>query len=153
MYKEQFDELWRKTVNGVIYGITAKDIKGASQINEFIHRMVWTSAWGNKKLVPPERKLLDDIGRESPDKAQQLESVLSDIKIGISPILYAGISVAAAGIILLILIQGGWRIAGGAVGLIGIGITVIGALQSRINPKKAATAALAKAKDKCDKII
>lgn len=153
MYKDQFDKMWSKTVNSVIYGITTKGLKGVSQINEFIHRMVWTNAWGNKKIVPPERKLLDDIGRESPDKAQQLESVLSGIKVGVSPILYAGIAAAAAGIILLLLIQGGWRIAGGAVGLIGIAVAVVGAMQSRINPKKAATAALAKAKDKCDKIL
>ena len=153
MYKEQFNELWSKTVNGVIYGITTKGLKGASQINEFIHRIVWTSAWGNKKLVPPERKLLEDIGRESPDKAHRLESVLSAIKVGVSPILYAGIAVAAVGIILLLLIQGGWRIVGGAVGLIGITVAVVGAMQSRINPKKAALAALSKAKDKCDKIL
>lgn len=48
MYKEKFDELWNKTVNTVQYGLSAKDIKGKAQINEYLHRIIWDHAWGIK---------------------------------------------------------------------------------------------------------
>lgn len=153
MFKDQFDELWDKTVNSVLYAITAKEIKGTPQINDYIHKMVWNHAWGNKELVPPERKLLDDLSKKSPEMVRQIDSVLSDIKVSTSWGLYAGIAITLAGIIVLFLTQGVWQIAAGAAGVIGIVIAVIAAMQSRINPKKAASAALAKAKAKCDKIL
>lgn len=153
MYKEKFDELWNKTVNTVLYGISAKDIKGKKQINECLHGIVWEHAWGNKKMLPPERKLLDDISKENPKKAMELESVLSNITVSSGWSMYAGIVIALAGIITLFATQGFVRIIGGAVGVVGIGIAVVDVLQSNINPKKVALNALAKAKEQCDKIL
>lgn len=153
MDKEKFDELWNKTVNSVLYGISAKDIKGKAQINEYLHGIVWDHAWGNKKLVPPERKLLDDLSKENPKKAMEIESILSDITVGNSGGFYAGIVVALAGIITLFVTHGSLRIIAGAVALVGIGLVISDTLQGNINPKKAASNALAKAKEKCDKIL
>lgn len=153
MYKEKFDELWNKTVNTVLYGISAKDIKGKKQINECLHGIVWEHAWGNKKMVPPERKLLDDISKENPKKAMELESVLSNITVSSGWSMYAGIVIALAGIITLFATQGFVRIIGGVAGVVGVGIAVVDVLQSNTNPKKVASNALAKAKEQCDKIL
>ena len=153
MYKEKFDELWNKTVNTVLYGISAKDIKGKKQINECLHGIVWEHAWGNKKMVPSERKLLDDISKENPKKAMELESVLSNITVRSGWSMYAGIVIALAGIITLFATQGCVRIIGGVAGVVGVGIAVVDVLQSNTNPKKVASNALAKAKEQCDKIL
>lgn len=153
MYKEQFDELWVKTVNTVLYGISAKDIKGKTQINEYLHRIVWGHAWGNQKLVPPERKLLNDMSKENPKKVKEIESVLSNITIGYSWKLYTGIVIVLAGIITLFIAQGVWKIAAGIVGFVGIALALSDALRGNINPRKAASDALEKAKKQCDKIL
>ena len=153
MYKKNFDELWNKTVNAVLYGISAKDIKGKNQINEYMHGIVWDHTWGNKKMVPPERKLLDDISKENPKKAMELESVLSNITVSSEWGVYAGIVIALVGIITLFATHGFLRIIGGAVGVVGVGIAVVDVLQSDINPKKVASNALAKAKEQCDEIL
>lgn len=153
MYKQKFDELWNKTVNAVLYGISAKDIKGKNQINEYLHGIVWDHTWGNKKTVPPERKLLDDISKENLKKAMELESVLSNIAVSNGWGVYAGIIIALAGIITLFATQGFVRIIGGVAGIVGVGIAVVDVLQSNINPQKVASNALAKAKEQCDKIL
>lgn len=153
MYKEKFDELWAKTVNAVLYGLSAKDIKGKTQIDEYLHRMVWNHAWGNKKFVTTERKLLDDISKENPKKVMEVESILSHITIGYGWGLYVGIVIALAGIVTLLAAQGIWKVAGGVAGFAGIGLALSDALQSNFNPKKAAADALAKAKKQCDKIL
>lgn len=153
MNKENFDELWNKTVNNVMCGISARDIKGKFQINEYLRGIVWDHAWGNRKLVPPERKFLDDLSKESPQKAMEIESVLSNISVSNGWQLYAGILVALAGVIALFVTHGALRFVGGAVAIVGIGLALSGALQGNYNPQKAASDALAKAKDKCDKIL
>ena len=153
MYQEKFDELWAKTVNTVLYGISAKDIKGKAQINEYLHRIVWRHAWGNQKLVPPECKLLNDMSKENPKKVKEIESILSNITVGYSWKLYAGVVVVLAGITTLFAAQGIWKVAGGVLGCIGIGLALSDALQSNFNPRKAASDALEKAKKQCDKIL
>lgn len=153
MYKQKFDELWNKTVNAVLYGISAKDIKGKNQINEYLHGIVWDHTWGNKKMVPPERKLLDDISKENLKKAMELESVLSNIAVSNGWGVYIGIVIALGGIITLFAAQGFVRIIGGVAGIVGVGIAVVDVLQSNINPQKVASNALAKAKEQCDKIL
>ena len=153
MYKEKFDELWAKTVNTVLYGISAKDIKGKAQINEYLHRIVWGHAWGNQKLVPPERKLLNDMSKENPKKVKEIESVLSNITIGYSWKLYTGIVIVLAGIITLFIAQGVWKVVGGGLSFVGICLSLSDALQSNFNPRKAVSDALAKAKKQCDEIL
>lgn len=153
MHKEKFDELWNKTVNTVQYGLSAKDIKGKAQINEYLHRIIWDHAWGNQKLIPPERKLLNDMSKENPKKVKEIESVLSNITIGYSWKLYTGIVIVLAGIITLFIAQGVWKIAAGIVGFLGIALALSDALRGNINPQKAALDALEKAKKQCDKIL
>lgn len=153
MNKEEFDELWNKTVNSVLYGISAKEIKGKDQINEYLHRMVWDNAWGNKKIVPPERKLLDNIRKENPRKAMDIESILSSMTVSNGWSLYAGIIIVFGGIITFLVFQGGIRVASVIIYLVGICFVIGDVLQSNVNPKKAASKALAKAKEKCDKIF
>lgn len=153
MYKEKFDELWNQTVNGVMYGISAEGMKGKAQINEYLHGFVWEHAWGNKKRVPPERKLLDDLSKVSPQKVMEIESVLSGVTIRCGWRLYVGIAAALAGVILLLALQGALRIAGGVAALGGIGLICSDLLQGSLSPQKAASRALASAKEKCDKIL
>lgn len=153
MYKDKFDELWEKTINSVLYGISAKDIKGTAQLNEYLQEIVWEHTWGDKKLVPPERRLLDELGKEYPGKTAEIEKILSNITVGSGRGLYAGIAVAFLGIIMLFAGKGVWRIAAGVLVLIGIGVAAVGALQSSLQPKKAALDALTKAKEKCDRIL
>lgn len=153
MYNEKFDELWAKTVNAVLYGISAKDIKGKTQINEYLHGMVWNHVWGNKEFVTIERKLLNDISKENPKKVMEIESILSNITIGYGWGLYVGIVIALVGIITLFTAQGILKVAGGVIGFVGIGLALSNALQSNFNPKKVASDALTKAKKQCDKIL
>ncbi len=153
MNKEKFDELWNKTVNSVSYGISAKGIKGKTQINEYLRRFVWDHTWGNEKLVPPERKLLDDISKENPTKAMEIESILSNITVSNGWSLYVGIILALAGIIMSIITPGIWKIVTGIVAIVGIVMMIIDVTQCNINPKKAALNALSQAKEKCDKIL
>ncbi len=156
MYKKDFNELWDKTVNIVLYSISIEGIKGKKQLNECIHEIVWNRAWGNKKLVPPERKLLNDIGREDPKKAMKLEALLSNITIGNGLGLYAGIAAAVLGIIMLVAIPAGqtvWKIVSGAVGVGGITVAAADVLQCNYNPKKAAANVLTKTKEQCDSIL
>lgn len=153
MNKEKFDELWNKTINSVSFGISAKGIKGKTQINEYLHEFVWNHTWGNEKFVPPERKLLNDMSKEDPQKAMKIESILSNITVSNGWSLYAGIFLALAGIIMLIITRGIWKIVAGIVAIVGIAMMIIDTMQSNINPKKAALKALSKAKEKCDKIL
>ena len=156
MYKEKFDELWSKTVNSVMFGISAKEIKGKKRLNEYLHGIIWEHSWGNKKLVPPERKLLNDIHKENPQKALELESILSNISVGTSPVSYVGIVVAVLGIILLFTVgtaQIMLKIIFGAICVLGIVIAVVSALQCNYNPKKAVSSVLSKTKEKCDNVL
>ena len=153
MYKDSFNELWNKTVNTVMYGIVAKDIKGKSQINEYLRSTIWNQAWGNKKDVPPERKLINDLSKADPKKASEIDVILSNVTISYGWGLYVGIATVIAGIIILIAVPGIWRIIGGAIALVGIGVALVAILQCRLNPKKAASIAMDRAKIKCNNIL
>ncbi len=153
MHKEMFEELWSRTVSAVLYSIPAQDIKGKKQINEYLHRFVWEHTWGNEKQVPPERKLLNDMCKENPKKVMELESILSNVSVRNGWQFYTGISAAFAGIIMLIIVPGLWKVVAGILTIVGIAMMVLDVMQGDINPKKAALKALNNAKSKCDKIL
>lgn len=156
MYKEKFNELWEKTINGVLYGISAKDIKGKKQLNEYLKSFVWEHSWGNKKMVPPERKLLEDIRKESPQKAKEMEELICNISVGYGTGFYAGIVTAVLGIILLFVTPAAktaLKVLSGVICIGGIGISFVDVMQCNYNPKKVALGILAKIKEKGDSIL
>ena len=153
MYKEEFDKLWSKTCDSVLYGISAKNIKGNKQLDDYMRKIVWNHTWGNSKLVPPERKLLDDIYKQSPQKAIEVEKAISNISVGNSGGIYIGIIIAIVGIIIMLAGSGMWKVLSGALVIIGVVIAIFASLQSNNNPRKAASAALAKVKKRCDNIL
>lgn len=153
MYREKFDELWEKTVNALLYAITVKQVKGKRQIDQYLQRIVWQNAWGDQRFVPPERKLLEELRLEDPQRALQIEAVLSNIKVSYGWEPYVGIATALLGILLLLVAPGAWRIVAGCLTLAGGILAAVYATQSIRNPKRVASVALARAKKKCDRIL
>ena len=153
MYRQEFNELWDKTATGVMFNISAKNVRGKAMLNETLKSLVWNHAWGNKKLVPPERKLLNDIAKDDPHKSLKLEKVLSEISVGNDWGLWGGIILILIGIITVAIIPGMWKMPSVLIAVLGLVLSVYSLVKYNINPKKYASRALDVARDKCNSIL
>ena len=158
MYEKDFDKLWEKSKNGVLYGISARSIKGRNALGAYIHRMIWEKAWGNTKLVPPERQLINTVWDANPSKAAELEKTLSDIRLKPDGKAYMGLIVGIIGLLLIsvtILYSAHkWYIIPEAI--IAISGFLLFAVQWTIftrNPRDAVTKVLDDVREQCHKIL